>query len=184
MVDAGNDFLTLSGHPAGMSCYRRFHVPGATYAFTVNLAVPGTDVLVSRIDVLRQAWRATLAEHPFRCDAVVVLPDHLHAVWTLPPGDADFSTRWRKIKARFTRWTEVRGTPSASKTARREAGLWQRRFWEHMVRDAAELDRMARHCWTDPVRHGLVACPTDWPYSSLHRDIRLGLAAAGDRLVA
>ena len=121
-----------------MPNYRRLRVPGATYFFTVNLAAEGGTALTDRIDLLREAYRLTAAEHPIRCDAMVVLPDHIHAVWTLAPGDADFSRRWQKIKGRFSHATGLRGSRSPSMVEKREAGLWQRRFWEHMIRDEGE----------------------------------------------
>ena len=155
-----------------MPNYRRLRVPGATYFFTVNLAAEGGTALTDRIDLLREAYRLTAAEHPIRCDAMVVLPDHIHAVWTLPPGDADFSRRWQKIKGRFSHATGLRGSRSPSMVEKREAGLWQRRFWEHMIRDEAERCRAVAWCHGDPVRHGLVSDATDWPFSTLHRDLR------------
>lgn len=155
-----------------MSSYRRFRVPGATFFFTVNLAERGATALTDRIDLLREAYRVTAAEQPIRCAAMVVLPDHIHAVWTLPPGDADFSNRWRKIKARFTHASGLGGPQSRSMLEKREAGLWQRRFWEHMIRDADEERRAVAFCHADPVRHGLVTDPAEWPFSTLHRDLR------------
>ena len=159
-----------------MSFYRRLHLPGATYFFTLNLSRRGEDALVRHIDVLRQAFRVTAAEHPLHCDAMVVLPDHLHAVWTLPPGDADFSIRWRKLKARFTHWSGLSGPTSPSKVRKRESGLWQRRFWEHAIRDEADYAAHVGYCLWDPVKHGLVRQAEDWPYSSIHRDTRAGFA--------
>ena len=158
-----------------MSFYRRMRLPGQTFFFTVNLAKSGGDGLVRHIDLLRRAYRATVAEHPVHCHAMVVLPDHLHAVWTLPPGDADFSIRWRKIKGRFTHWTGLSVPTTPSKHRKREAGLWQRRFWEHAIRDDADFDRHVGYCLWNPVRHGLAARPEDWPYSSIHRDMRAGV---------
>lgn len=155
-----------------MPNYRRLRVPGATYFFTVNLSQRGGSILTDHIDRLRDAYRLTVAEHPVGCEAMVILPDHIHAVWTLPPGDADFSRRWQKIKARFTHATGLRGAQSRSMLEKREAGLWQRRFWEHMIRDAAECRRAVAHCLTDPVRHGLVTSPEEWPFSTIHRDLR------------
>jgi putative transposase len=155
-----------------MPNYRRLRVPGATYFFTVNLAERGSTTLTDRIDLLREAYRLTAAEHPIRCDAMVILPDHIHAVWTLPEGDADFSRRWQKIKGRFTHASGLQGARSQSMERKREAGVWQRRFWEHMIRDADEKLRAIDHCLTDPVRHGLVAVPEDWPFSTIHRDLR------------
>lgn len=155
-----------------MPNHRRLRASGATYFFTVNLAERGATILADHIDLLRDAYRKTAAEHPIHCDAMVILPDHIHAVWTLPPDDADFSRRWQKVKARFTQATGLRRLQSRSMVEKREAGLWQRRFWEHMIRDEAERGRAVAHCLSDPVRHGLVTRPEDWPFSTLHRDLR------------
>jgi putative transposase len=161
-----------------MPNYRRLRVPGATYFFTVNLAEDGGTTLTDHIHLLREAYRATAAEHPIECKAMVILPDHLHAVWTLPPGDADFSRRWQKIKARFTHATGLRGVQSRSMVEKREAGLWQRRFWEHMIRNPDEEARAIAHCLSDPVRHGYVEEATDWPFSTIHRDLRAKVGAS------
>ena len=147
-----------------MTAYRRLRIPGGTYFFTVGLERRGTDILTANIDDLRLAWIETRAERPFLAQAVVILPDHLHAVWTLPEGDTDFSTRWRLIKARFSRSTGIIGHRSASKVAKQERGLWQRRFWEHAIRDEDELATCVHYCWTNPVRHGLVSDPDEWPH--------------------
>src|SRR6056297_2115683 len=144
-----------------MSMYRRPKVPGARVFFSVALAQRGGSLLVDEVVRLRAAVRMTQAERPFAIDAWVVLPDHLHAVWTLPPGDADYSTRWRLIKARFSRDLGRTGPRSASKRAKRERGLWQRRFWEHTIRDEADYALHLRYCWANPVRHGLVARAAD-----------------------
>ena len=107
--------------------------------------------------------------HPFEVDAWVVLPDHMHCIWTLPPGDSDYSTRWRVIKSRFSRQM-----PPAhlrpSHIARRERGIWQRRYWEHHIRDEADYIAHVAYCWNNPVKHGFVEDPRDWPYSSYHSD--------------
>ncbi|PYE85418.1 REP-associated tyrosine transposase [Pseudoroseicyclus aestuarii] len=174
-----------------MSRYIRPKIDGATIFFTVCLARRGSDLLVRYLPLLREAVRATRAERPFEIDAFVVLPDHLHCIWTLPPGDHDFSARWGAIKARFTRNLRRAGfTPPIARPVvpsgryggvnpalrhdRGEVALWQRRFWEHHIRNDADLAVHIRYCWTNPVKHGLVATPADWPYSSIHRDIRLG----------
>lgn len=157
-----------------MTAYRRLRVPGGTYFFTVALARRDTSTLVDHVDLLRAAWAETCRDRPVRTEAVVVLPDHLHALWTLPEGDADFSARWRLIKTRFTRRLGQTGGRSPSKRARGERGIWQRRFWEHAIRDEADLALHLRYCWLNPVKHGLVARAADWPWSSLHRDIRAG----------
>ena len=169
-----------------MTAYRRVHAPGATYFFTVALAQRGTDTLIHHLDLLRQAYAKTKADRPFHTEAVVILPDHLHAVWTLPEGDTDYGTRWGAIKARFTRalkarmvakggsmgWNPILRSPS--KVRKADAGVWQRRFWEHTIRDQADLDAHIRYCWTNPVKHGFVDHPTEWAASSIHRDIRRG----------
>jgi putative transposase len=123
---------------------------------------------------LREAVRATRAERPFGIDAWVVLPDHLHCVWTLPEGDRDFSTRWRLIKGRLAASLTPSDRRSRSKVAKSEKGIWQRRFWEHHIRDEADHAAHLRYCWINPVKHGLVTSPADWPHSSIHRDLRSG----------
>lgn len=162
----------------GMSRYRRLRVPGARYFFTVVLQDRRSTLLTDHIDALRGAYAATLADMPVFSDAIVILPDHLHAVWTLPDGDSDYPERWRKIKHRFTRSLGAgigrSATRSPSKIRKRDAGLWQRRYWEHMIRDEADYRAHVAYCWGNPVKHGLVHRAVDWPYSSIHRDIRLG----------
>lgn len=160
-----------------MPNYRRMRLPGATYFFTIALADRSSSLLIDRIGDLRAAYSATLRKAPVRCDAMVVLPDHLHAVWTLPPGDSGYSERWRKIKHRFSRMVGRTAHPtvvSTSRRAKRETGIWQRRFWEHTIRDEADYRAHIAYCWGNPVKHGLVTRAADWPFSSIHRDIRLG----------
>ncbi|MEE9387591.1 MAG: transposase [Paracoccaceae bacterium] len=161
-----------------MSKYLRNRQRGGTYFFTVNLAQRGGTALVDNIQTLRGAFRDTIAEHPLHCDAIVVLPDHLHAVWTLPKGDANYSERWRKIKARFSNAVGARHR-SLSKHTKRERGVWQRRFWEHTIRDQDDFQTHVQYCWADPVKHGFVKQPGEWEYSSIHRDQRMGTVAAG-----
>ncbi|MEL7091859.1 MAG: transposase [Pseudomonadota bacterium] len=160
-----------------MSNYLRPRLPGASIFFTVRLSHGKGPLLVDHIDLLRDAVRKTLAERPFTIDAWVVLPDHIHAVWTLPETDCDFSTRWSVIKARFSRQMP-RGPRRPSHELRRERGVWQRRFWEHHLLDAAAKAQAVAYCLKDPVNHGLVTAPEDWPYSSIHRDRRLAQSAA------
>ena len=174
-----------------MSCYVRPRVSGARLFFTVCLSGRGGSILTDEILRLRAAVRETQAERPFRVDAMVVLPDHLHAIWTLPEGDVDYSTRWGAIKARFSQSMRRAGfTPPPAlprvmsgryagvnpglRADKGEVGLWQRRFWEHHIRDERDYEAHLRYCWGNPVKHGLVERAVDWPYSSIHRDIRLG----------
>lgn len=165
--------------------------------FTVCLAVRGSTLLTDQIDLLRRAVSETRQLYPFDILAWVVLPDHLHAVWDLPEGDRRYGLRWGVIKSKFSRYALRRHgwpkTPVAlcpdsgaleptlrkSHADRRELGIWQRRFWEHHCRDAQDLATHIRYCWGNPVKHGLVPRPTDWPASSIHRDIRLGRVDAG-----
>lgn len=158
-----------------MRHYTRAHVPGGCYFFTVNLAVRGGNDLLSRhVGALREAMTVTRRNHPFAVHAVVVLPDHLHALWQLPPGDSDFSTRWRLIKARFSRSVSPGERITPSRARRGERGLWQRRFWEHVIRDQRDWQRHVDYIHYNPVKHGHVVRAVDWPYSSLHRYIRNG----------
>src|SRR5262245_6499249 len=124
-----------------MSRYRRAKVEGGLFFFTVTLADRSIDLLVRHIDRLRRMYASVQERHPFETIAVCVLPDHLHAIWSLPEGDTDFARRWSLIKSGFSRGLDVEVKPSASKLARRERGLWQRRYWEHAIRDDADLAR-------------------------------------------
>jgi putative transposase len=160
-----------------MPNYRRPHVTGTPVFFTLCLAERGGNMLVQEVERLRQVVAEVKTARPFAIRAWVVLPDHLHAIWELPEGDADYSGRWAAIKARFSTGMEA-GTRRPSQLIRREKGLWQRRFWEHHIRDEADLAAHVRYCWGNPVKHGLTQRPADWPYSSIHRDIRLGLVDA------
>jgi putative transposase len=162
-----------------MTSYRRARIHGASYFFTVALADRRSDALTRHVGALREAWAETVRDRPVRVEAFVVLPDHLHAVWTLPEGDADYSVRWGAIKSRFTRVVRAKMgcnpiLRSASKVAKGDAGIWQRRFWEHAIRDDADMAMHVRYCWGNPVKHGLVQRAIDWPYSSIHRDIGAG----------
>lgn len=159
-----------------MTEYRRAHVPGASWFFTVNLARrKGNSLLVDRIDLLRAAFAAVRARHPFRMDAVVILPDHLHCIMTLPEGDANFSTRWNLIKGSFSRAIEKGEHVSPSRTNRGERGIWQRRFWEHLIRDQEDFNRHADYIHWNPVKHGWARRVADWPHSSFHEFVKHGI---------
>jgi putative transposase len=123
---------------------------------------------------LRHAVRTTRLRHPFTTEAWVVLPDHLHTVWTLPDGDVDFPTRWSLIKRLFSHALPPGESRSASRIAKRERGLWQRRFWEHLIRDDGDFRAHTDYVHFNPVRHKLVSHPADWPYSTFHRAVRRG----------
>jgi|SRR5690349_3299174 putative transposase len=154
--------------------YRRNFVPGGTYFFTVTLADRRSNFLVDHIVALRSAFQATRRKRPFKIDAIVVLPEHLHAVLTLPHGDANFSARWRDIKTYLTNRIVAAGNPIL-RHASGERTLWQRRFWEHTIRDETDFVRHVDYIHFNPVKHHLVTRACDWPYSSFHRYVGDGL---------
>ena len=156
-----------------MVAYRRNRVAGGTYFFTVTLRDRRSSSLVEHIATLREAFRVVHRDKPYSLDAIVILPDHLHAVWTLPPGDADYSGRWRDIKARFTHSLRKAGA-NIHRNAAGEYDLWQKRFWEHTIRDETDLQRHVDYVHYNPVKHGLVERVAAWPHSSFHRHVRLG----------
>ncbi|MCP3369077.1 REP-associated tyrosine transposase [Bradyrhizobium cajani] len=157
--------------------YRRNFVPGGTFFFTVTLDDRRSSALVDHVDKLRTAFRVTRAERPFTIDAIVILPDHLHVIMTLPEDDSDFSGRWKRLKGLFTHQLAASGVP-ISGNGRGEFALWQRRFWEHTIRDETDFERCTDYIHYNPVKHGLVASPIDWPHSSLHRYVRAGVLPA------
>jgi putative transposase len=154
--------------------YRRNRIEGGTYFFTLALADRRSDLLVKEVDALRAAVSRARALYPFTIDAWVVLPDHLHAVWTLPADDADFSTRWTLIKRGFSARIAAGESRSASRIAKGERGIWQRRFWEHTIRDEADFGRHVSYVHFNPVKHGLVGNAWDWPFSSFRRAVARG----------
>jgi putative transposase len=148
--------------------YRRNRVPGGTYFFTVTLANRSSSLLTDHVHLLAEAMREVKVRRPFKTIAIVVLPEHVHAVWRLPEDDADYSMRWRLIKAFFTRRLCEAGVwlPARTKGERR---IWARRFWEHTILDDADLHHHIDYIHLNPVKHGWVERPGDWPYSSFHR---------------
>jgi putative transposase len=158
--------------------YRRSFLPGGTFFFTVVTA--GRQALFAEqknVSTLRQAFRRIRLQRPFRLDAAVVLPDHLHCIWTLPPGDADFSTRWRLIKTWFTKHCDsvLRAEAGSARTVKGERLLWQHRYWEHMLRDETDYRRHVEYIHFNPVKHGYVKAPIEWPYSSFRRYVKAGV---------
>ena len=159
-----------------MTEYRRAHVLGASWFFTVNLAQrKGTGLLIDRIEMLRAAFKKVQVLHPFRIDAVGILPEHLHCIMTLPENDADFSTRWNLIKGNFSRTIGDGERISQSRSKRGERGIWQRRFWEHLIRDQDDFNRHVDYIHWNPVKHGWVRRVADWPHSSFHDCVRRGI---------
>ena len=150
-----------------MPDYRRYRVPGGCYFFTVNLLERfPNDTLIRHVNLLRTVVRDVRHRWPFVIDGWVVLPDHLHCIWTLPPGDFDFTNRWRLIKAGFARQLPKTETRSRVRVTRGERAIWQRRFWEHTIRDEADFAAHLNYIHLNPVHHGLVSAPRDWPHSS------------------
>ena len=159
-----------------MPDYRRYRVPGGTYFFTVNLLERyPNDLLVRHVDILRSVVRRVREKRPFHIDAWVILPDHLHCVWTLPPGDDDFTNRWRLIKQEFSKALPCTERRSKVRVARGERGIWQRRFWEHAIRDDEDYQAHVDYCHINPLKHGLVAHVADWPHSTFHRYVQSGI---------
>ncbi|HLH93824.1 MAG TPA: transposase [Xanthobacteraceae bacterium] len=154
--------------------YRRNLIPGGTFFFTVTLADRSASLLTDNIASLRHAFRTTREERPFEIDAIVILPEHLHVLMSLPEGDADFPGRWRRIKSVFTRHVVALGV-SATRSHRGEYGLWQRRYWEHTIRDQTDFARHFDYIHYNPAKHGWVMRAGDWPHSSFHRYVRSGL---------
>jgi putative transposase len=129
---------------------------------------------IDHVGALRAAFRATRQERPFSVDAIVILPDHLHAVLTLPEGDADFPGRWRRIKGHFSSGLISVGI-EPKRSSNGDVALWQRRFWEHTIRDENDFERHVDYIHINPVKHGLVHRVRDWPHSSFHRYVREGI---------
>ena len=145
--------------------YRRAFQPGGSFFFTVVTArrLP-VFASTTAVDVLRDAFRAVRQKRPFDIEAIVILPDHLHCIWTLPAGDADFMTRWRLIKTWFSKHAGLKD-------------VWQHRYWEHVLRDERDLIKHVDYIHYNPVKHGLVVMVIDRPYSSFHRYVEHGLCA-------
>ena len=162
-----------------MASNHRNRVKGGTYFFTVTLADRRSTLLTDHIDLLRDAFRTIQRQRPFEIVAMVVLPDHLHTVWTLPKGDDDYAERWRAIKSRYTRAVrkvhELRKASSGLHTDKRgEYRLWQRGYWEHTIRDENDLAQHVDYIHFNPVKHGLVKQVLDWPHSSFQRYVHRG----------
>lgn len=166
-----------------MPNWRRAWVPGGTFFFTVVtdrrtplFAHPAARSLLG--DVVRRCQQ----QWPFEIRAIVLLPDHLHAIWSLPPGDTAYPRRWAWIKGKFTKeWLVAGGTERAVSEGRRRdgrRGVWQPKYWEHTLKDEMDFERHFDYIHYNPVKHGLVRCPCDWLWSSVHRYVRLGVYPA------
>ena len=155
--------------------YRRAEVKGGTYFFTVTLADRKQTLLIDEIDTLRLVINKVKKQHPFQLDAMVVLPEHLHAILTLPINDNDFANRWMLIKSGFSRQLPKRERINDSRKSKGERGIWQRRYWEHLVRDELDFERHVDYIHHNPVKHGYVNQAVDWPYSTIHEYITKGI---------
>ncbi len=157
--------------------YRRSRTHGGTFFFTTNLANRRSRYLVENVDVLRQVIRKVKINYPFRILAMVVLPDHLHTLWQLPDGESNYPERWALIKSGFSRTLSKTEPINESRRLKRERGFWQRRYWEHQIRDENDLARHVDYIHYNPVKHGYVSNPVDWPYSSIHWYIRQNIVS-------
>jgi putative transposase len=158
-----------------MPDYRRNRVPGGTYFFTVNLLQRNRTLLTDHIELLRASVRTARRAKPFHIDAWVVLPDHMHCIWTLPAGDADYAARWKAIKIAFSRALPRTESLNAARLAKGERGIWQRRYWEHTIRDERDYAAHMDYVHINPVKHGHVTRVADWLYSSFHRLVEAGV---------
>lgn len=158
--------------------YRRAKIQGGMFFFTV-VTFNRNKIFIGEasINTLRKSFKMAMEKHPFIIDAIVVLPEHIHCIWTLPDGDNDYSTRWMLIKSNFTRMCDksLKTQVDGSRIAKKEQKVWQRRFWEHAIRDDNDFIRHVEYIHYNPVKHGLVISPADWPYSSFNRYVENGL---------
>jgi putative transposase len=154
--------------------YRRSRAAGGTFFFTVNLHDRQSTVLIEHVDAFREIVRSVKDKHPFTIDAMVVLPEHWHAVWTMPLDDMGYAKRIRPIKGRFTKHLVQSGVP-LERNARGEYNLWQRRYWEHTILDELDFENHVNYVHINPVKHGYVQRASDWPHSTIHRYIECGV---------
>ena len=152
--------------------YRRSNTKGATFFFTVNLADRSHDLLTKNINSLRTVITRVREKHPFHFDAIVILPEHIHAIWTLPENDNNYQKRWMLIKSGFSRLIPVTEVVTPSRKRKGERGIWQRRYWEHQIRDEKDMENHVDYIHYNPVKHGYVKRAADWQYSSIHKYIR------------
>ena len=159
-----------------MPDYRRAWHPGGTWFFTLNLLHRGSnDLLIRHIDNLRTVVRLVRAAHPFTIHGWVVLPEHMHCIISLPEGDTDFALRWRLIKGGFSKAVPSGEWRSSVRERRGERGIWQRRYWEHLIRDETDFAAHMDYVHINPVKHALVTQVADWPYSTFHKLVERGI---------
>ncbi|WP_396586864.1 REP-associated tyrosine transposase [Bermanella sp. R86510] len=158
-----------------MAIYRRNFQPGGTFFFTVNLKNRNSSLLTDNINLLRESVRKVLSASPFHIDAWVVLPEHMHAMWTLPVNDMDYAWRWRAIKRYFSTGLPIIENRTALQMNRNERNIWQQRYWEHTIRNARDYEHHLNYIHINPLKHGHVNQVRDWPYSSFHRYVKKGV---------
>lgn len=154
--------------------YRRLYLPGVTYFFTINLKNRKSNLLVLEIDKFRKAVRNVKRKHPFEIEAVVVMPDHVHMMIKLPQGDLDYPLRIRLIKSSFSYQLQKKEYISQARKNKKERGIWQRRYWEHVIKDEKDYAHHWNYILYNPVKHGYVKQASEWFYSSIHREIQSG----------
>ncbi|MDH3899942.1 MAG: transposase [Gammaproteobacteria bacterium] len=161
--------------------YRRAFVPGGSYFFTVVTEQRCRLFAdTANVTLLRQAVRSVMRNRPFTIDAIVILPDHIHCIWSLPPEDADFATRWRLIKTWFTKHLLLQEDirPNRARIKKCQQAIWQHRYWEHLLRDQADYQFHVDYIHYNPVKHGYVSKPVEWPFSSMKRYVKQGVLPA------
>jgi putative transposase len=160
-----------------MTNYRRLYHQGGCDFFTVNLANRNSQLLTEHVELLKKAFRHVKQKHPFCIDALVVLPNHLHCVWTLPEGDSNYSTRWQLIKRYFSYHLPYSSDEihSNSRARKAERGIWQRRFWEHLIQNEHDYRTHIDYVHINPLKHQYVTRVRDWPYSSFHSCVEKGI---------
>ncbi|OGC07848.1 hypothetical protein A2V82_13855 [candidate division KSB1 bacterium RBG_16_48_16] len=157
-----------------MPDYRRAIVPGGTFFFTV-VTFDRNPILTSDLSrqTLRRAWKTIQRKHPFKCDTICLLPEHLHCMWTLPENDSNYSLCWAAIKALFSKYYLITGGADGSRSISRQrkggAAIWRRRYWEHCIRDEQDYKRHVDYIHYNPVKHNLVKNVSEWKWSSFHR---------------
>ncbi|MFP5390237.1 MAG: REP-associated tyrosine transposase [Gammaproteobacteria bacterium] len=161
-----------------MSQYCDNRVPGQTYFFTVRLQERGSTLLTDHISAFGEAIRQARSKKPFHVDAWVALPDHAHAIWTLPPGDTDCASRWRSVKIAFSK------ALSKSTRLRGNDAIWERHYRDYAIEDDADYNRLVDYVHTDPLRHGFCRTVEEWPWSSHHRFVAAGLIVPSGRAQA
>lgn len=161
-----------------MTNYRRIYNPNSTYFFTVNLANRKSKLLTENISLLRHAFKKVVAKYPFTIEAITVLPEHFHCLLTFSDINQNYSTIIRLIKSYFSRGISYTGAITPSRASKKERGIWQRRFWAHLITDEEDYRKHIEYCYFNPVKHGHVKRVVDWPYSSFHRDVKRGILPA------